>query len=274
MNRPIREPIAQRDVTRVQEGHGQLVSDDLVVEEPLEIRLGDESIAVVMRTPGHDMELAVGFLFSEGILKDPDDLLAVEYCSDVTADAAGNIVRVIAPSADRAAAEKARRDIYASSSCGLCGKTTLDAVRLLAPPLAPPQEYSASILASLPERMRAAQSVFARTGGLHAAGLFTPQGDLVLCREDIGRHNACDKVLGAMAMRELWPLPNRILMLSGRASFEMLQKAAMAGIGTVVAVSAPSSLAVDYAREAGMTLVGFLRGSSMNVYAGQVLPTG
>ncbi len=270
MNRTPREPITQRDVTRLESGQGRALLDDVVVEEPLEIRLGDEPIAVVMRTPGHDMELAVGFLFSEGILRDPDDLLAVEYCSDVTADAAGNVVRVIAPNADRAAAESARRDIYASSSCGLCGKTTLDAIRLLAPPLAPAQPVSAALLAGLPDRLMAEQSVFTRTGGLHAAGLFRATGELVLVREDIGRHNACDKILGAMAMREQWPLQGSILMLSGRASFEMVQKAAMAGIGTVVAVSAPSSLAIDYAREAGMTLVGFLRGSTMNVYAGEV----
>lgn len=272
MNRTPRDPIARRPVTRLGLGDAEDVVDDLVVEEPLEIRLGDEPIAVVMRTPGHDMELAVGFLFSEGILKDPDDLLAVEYCADVTADAAGNVVRVIAPNADRSAAESARRDIYASSSCGLCGKTTLDAIRLLAPPLTAPAVLDAAVLAALPDRLRSQQSVFARTGGLHAAGLFTDAGELILVREDIGRHNACDKILGAMAMREQWPLPGRILMLSGRASFEMVQKAAMAGIGTVVAVSAPSSLAVDYAREAGMTLVGFLRGPTMNVYTGRVAP--
>ena len=270
MNRPVRDPVATRPVVQIRAATRADVQDELVVEEPLEIRLGDEPIAVVMRTPGHDMELAVGFLFSEGILRDPDDLLAVEYCSDVTADAAGNVVRVRAPAADRAAAEKARRDVYASSSCGLCGKTTLDAVRLLAPPMAPSAPVEASLLASMPDLLRAQQSIFGRTGGLHAAGLFSRDGALLLAREDIGRHNACDKILGAMAMRELWPLTDRILVLSGRASFEMVQKAAMAGIGVVVAVSAPSSLAVDYARDAGMTLVGFARGTDMNVYAGEV----
>lgn len=270
MNRPVRDPVAVRPIQQLRDGSNRSVDDELVVEEPLEIRLGDDPIAVVMRTPGHDMELAVGFLFGEGILRDPDDLLAIEYCTDVTAEAAGNVVRVRAPAADREAASKARRDVYASSSCGLCGKTTLDAVTLLAPPLTPPPTFSASLLAGLPARLRKAQSVFARTGGLHAAGLFSSAGDLLLAREDIGRHNACDKVFGAMAMREIWPLPERILVLSGRASFEMVQKAAMAGVGTVVAVSAPSSLAVDYARKAGMTLVGFARGADMNVYNGEV----
>ena len=270
MNRLVRDPVAVRPVLQIRSGGVANVRDDLVVEEPLEIRLGDVPIAVVMRTPGHDMELAVGFLFSEGIVRSPDDLLAVEYCSDVTADAAGNVVRVRAPNADQAAAETARRTVYSSSSCGLCGKTTLDAVRLLAPPLAPQPALTVSLVASLPGRLRSTQSVFARTGGLHAAGLFSADGELQLAREDIGRHNACDKVFGAMAMREVWPLSGRILVLSGRASFEMVQKAAMAGVGAVVAVSAPSSLAVDYARAAGMTLIGFARGADMNVYSGEV----
>lgn len=246
--------------------------DDLVVEEPLEIRLADEALAVLMRTPGHDMDLAVGFLFSEGVLRDPAQLLIVEYCVDVTEDAMGNVVRVRAEGADREAAAKARREVYASSSCGLCGKTTLDAVRLLAPALTPPLALRADLLLSLPPALLSAQSLFARTGGLHAAGLFALDGTVQLVREDIGRHNAVDKVLGAMARDEIWPLFNRVLVLSGRASFEMVQKAAMAGIGTVVSVSAPSSLAVDYARESGMTLVGFARGDRLNVYAGEVIP--
>lgn len=247
------------------------VDDALVVEEPLEIRLGDEPIAVVMRTPGDDIPLALGFLFSEGILNDPEQVLSVAYCQDVTADAMGNVVRVLAEGADRAATEKARREVYASSSCGLCGKTTLDAVRLMAPELTP-RTLSLDVVRGLPAQLRAAQQLFDTTGGLHAAGLFRADGTLRLVKEDIGRHNACDKVLGSMVQREEWPLPDHVLALSGRASFEMVQKAAMAGIPAVVAVSAPSSLAVDYAREAGMTLVGFARGDTLNVYTGEVTP--
>jgi FdhD protein len=205
-----------------------------------------------------------------GILRDPDQVLSVAYCADVEADAAGNIVRVLAQGADRKAFEAARREVYASSSCGLCGKTTLDAIRLMAPTLVPPPRLSASVLVRMPDLLREAQTLFDATGGLHAAGLFRVDGTLRLVREDVGRHNACDKVLGTCVLREEWPLSGHVLGLSGRASFEMVQKAAMAGIGAVVSVSAPSSLAVDYAREAGMTLVGFVRPGTMNVYCGDV----
>ena len=267
-----RGAIAPRRVVRIRDGRAEERDDALVVEEPLEIRLGDDPIAVVMRTPGHDMELAVGFLFSEGILRSPEQVLSVAYCSDVTPEASGNVVRVLAAGADRHAAEAARRQVYASSSCGLCGKATLDAVRLLAPPLGAPPSLTFARVAALPDALLAEQSVFASTGGLHAAGLFAAQGPPLLVREDIGRHNAVDKVLGAMVMRERWPLHDHVLVLSGRASFEMVQKAAMAGIGAVVSVSAPSALAVDYATEAGMILVGFARPGRINVYAGEVTP--
>ena len=260
-----------RRIERFDEHGPASVDDVLVVEEPLEIRLGDDPIAVVMRTPGHDMALALGFLFSEGILRDPEQVLSVAYCADVTEDARGNVVRVLAEGADRQATDKARRQVYASSSCGLCGKTTLDAVRLMAPPVVP-MRLSWDVVAALPERLRERQALFASTGGLHAAGLFTADGTLRLVHEDVGRHNACDKVLGSMVMREEWPLAGHVLALSGRASFEMVQKAAMAGIPAIVAVSAPTSLAVDIARELGMTLVGFARGRAMNVYAGEVSP--
>jgi FdhD protein len=254
------------------DGSHQTVMDAVVTEEPLEIRLGDDPIAVVMRTPGNDMSLAVGFLFSEGILKDPDQVLSVAYCSDTTDDAAGNIVRVIAEGADREAVEAARRQIYASSSCGLCGKTTLDAVRLLTPSLEPLGPLKHAIVARMPEQLREAQTLFDATGGLHAAGLFRTDGELRLVQEDVGRHNACDKILGAMVLREEWPLSGHVLALSGRASFEMVQKAAMAGIGGIVAVSAPSSLAVELAQEHGMTLVGFARHGKMNAYSGEIIP--
>ena len=261
----------QRQVTRHAQGEQvQHVHDQLVVEEPLEIRIGDDPIAVLMRTPGDDIPLAVGFLFSEGILSHPDQVLSAAHCTDSQGDSAGNIVRVIAESPAPAATEKARREVYASSSCGMCGKTTLDSVRLLCPPIQAAEGLSTSLLLSLPARLRAEQQLFHDTGGLHAAGLFSSSGEMIMVREDIGRHNACDKILGAMVLREQWPLHQHMMVLSGRASFEMVQKAAMAGIGAVVAVSAPSSLAVDLAKELGITLVGFLRSGSLNVYNGEV----
>jgi len=246
--------------------------DDVAVEEPLEIRIGDTPIAVVMRTPGHDMELALGFLFREGILRDPDQVLSVAYCQDTSEDAAGNVVRVLAEGADTEAMEAARRQVYASSSCGLCGKTTLDAVRLLTPQIPKTPPLSRAVLKELPQRLLQHQALFAATGGIHAAALCSLEGDVLLVREDIGRHNACDKVLGAMVKRETWPLHNHLMVLSGRASFEMVQKAAMAGIGAVVAVSAPSSLAIEIAQDLGITLVGFLRRGAMNLYSGEVVP--
>ncbi len=258
-------------VRRHNGGRCEQIRDSLVVEEPLEIRLGDEPIAVLMRTPGDDISLAVGFLFSEGILSHPDQVLSAAHCTDPEGETAGNVVRVLAEGPDRDAAEKARREIYASSSCGMCGKTTLDSVRLLCAEIPAPPAISAALLLTLPERMRAEQVLFRDTGGLHAAGLFGLDGDLQLVREDIGRHNACDKILGTMVLREQWPLHGHMLLLSGRASFEMVQKAAMAGIQAVVAVSAPSSLAVDLATELGITLVGFLRDSNLNVYCGEVV---
>ena len=245
-------------------------TDRLAVEEPLEVRLGDEPVAVLMRSPGQDMELALGLLFSEGILQDPDQVLSVAYCSDTTEEAAGNVVRVLAEGADRAAFEKAQRSVYASSSCGLCGKATIDAVRLMTPKVEPIGPLSRAMLSTLPERVRGQQPLFDETGGVHAAALFSATGELLLVREDIGRHNACDKILGAMALREVWPLSGKIMVLSGRASFEMVQKAAMAGIGAIVAVSAPSSMAVNLAREHGMALIGFARGDSMNLYSGEI----
>jgi FdhD protein len=225
--------------------------DAVAVEEPLEIRLGDEPVAVVMRTPGHDMELAVGFLFSEGILNHPDQVLSVAYCTDTSDDAAGNIVNVLAQGANLEAFEAARRTVYASSSCGLCGKTTLESVRLMVPEIAPIGALSQAMLAELPGRLLSHQTLFEATGGIHAAALCTTEGDV---------------------LREDWPLAGRILVLSGRASFEMIQKAAMAGVGAVVAVSAPSSLAIEMAEELGITLVGFVRSGTMNLYCGEVVP--
>ncbi|MBJ93101.1 MAG: sulfurtransferase FdhD [Rickettsiales bacterium] len=264
-------PLVEAQLIRRSQGKApETIQDRLIAEEPLEIRLNDEPIAVLMRTPGDDIALAVGFLFSEGILSDPGQVLSAAHCRDPENLEAANIVRVLAQDPDLQATEQARRRVYASSSCGLCGKTTLDSVRLLCPSIKAMKPISAELLLGLPARMRLEQKLFEDTGALHAAGLFSNTGELIAAREDIGRHNACDKILGTMALREQWPLSDRILVLSGRASFEMVQKAAMAGIGAVVAVSAPSSLAVDLARELGLTLVGFVRQSSLNVYSGTV----
>jgi FdhD protein len=227
-----------------------------------------------MRTPGDDFALAVGFLVSEGVLAAADEVANVVYCAGATADGANtyNVVDVTLAPGVPMPAISLERNVYTSSSCGLCGKASLDAVRTATRlPIAAGggPRVTPEVLAALPGRLRAGQAVFDRTGGLHAAGLFSAEGELLDLREDVGRHNAVDKLVGRALREGLLPLDGRILMVSGRASFELAQKAVMAGIPVLAAVSAPSSLAVDLARESGLTLVGFLRGDSMNVYAGE-----
>jgi len=246
--------------------------DTLVVEEPLEVRVGGSALAVTMRTPGDDMDLAAGFLVSEGVVSDGEQVRSIRYCAGATDDGRNtyNVLDVdLAPGV--APPDKSlERAFYTTSSCGLCGKASLDAVRTSAAfsVADDPLVVDAGVLALLPDRLREAQRVFDRTGGLHAAGLFTPDGHLLCLREDVGRHNAVDKVVGWALREGRLPLRGTVLLVSGRASFELVQKAWMAGVPALAAVSAPSSLAVDLATEAGMTLVGFLRGSTMNVYAG------
>jgi FdhD protein len=243
--------------------------DKVVTEEPMEIRLHGpgqepEAIAVTMRTPGNDFELAVGFCLTEGLLRAADELDTVAYCLAGEGEQEYNVVTVKL----RRPVERAvhRRVVVANASCGLCGKTTLDEVEHQCEPLATGPTVARSVIAELPKRLRAAQTVFDATGGLHAAARFTHDGELVALREDVGRHNALDKLVGhALLEREL-PLATDVLMVSGRVSFEIVQKAAMAGSPIVCAVSAPSSLAVDAARRLGQTLVGFVRGDSANVY--------
>jgi FdhD protein len=264
LERPGGRPTERARVLRVRDGHRQELPDDLAAEEPLEIRLRGEAVAVTMRTPGHDAELAAGFLVTEGIVH-PDDVAGVRECRSEEGDG-GVADVVIRPGA--APSGGWQRNFYATSSCGVCGKASIEAVRVAAGPVADGPTVSASLLEALPDLMRDAQRVFDRTGGLHAAGLFTPGGELVLLREDVGRHNAVDKVVGRAAMDGSLPLSDRILLVSGRASFEIIQKALVAGIPVVAAVSAPSSLAVGLARESNMTLVGFLRPGGFNVYAG------
>lgn len=249
--------------------------DTLATEEPLEIRLvrpGGEvvPVAVTMRTPGADFDLAAGFLFGEGVLDGPDQLQAIRYCVGA-ADRPQryNIVQAVLSSAAEYDEATLQRNFYATSSCGVCGKASIEAVlRPTRPVGSGPATVSARTLTELPERLRGMQRVFDRTGGLHAAALFDPSGELLALREDVGRHNAMDKVVGAAFLARDLPLGDRIGLVSGRLSFELVQKAARAGLPILAGVSAPSSLAVELARNAGMTLVGFLRGSRFNVYTG------
>jgi FdhD protein len=249
--------------------------DYLATEEPLEIRLvaggSTERLAVTMRTPGRDFELAVGFLHGEGILPDHDALRGVSYCTDPELDAAQqyNVVNVQLDGSAIPDLRGLERHFYTSSACGVCGKASLDQIELrgCALPAAGP-EVGAEVVYGLPDKLREAQGLFESTGGLHAAGLFTPDGELECLREDVCRHNAVDKLVGWALMEDRLPLSDRVLLVSGRASFENMQKALAAGVPVVCAVSAPSSLAVDVAERFGMTLVGFLRGRRFNLYAG------
>jgi FdhD protein len=264
----------RRKVIRIRDGVVSARPDTLVAEEPLEIRLNGKPLAITMRTPGDDFALAAGFLVSEGALATASDLLNIVYCAGATADGSNtyNVVDVRTTPGVTIPDITLERNVYTTSSCGLCGKASLDAVRTTTRwPIAdaPPLRIEPELLASLPDRLRAAQRVFDRTGGLHAAALFSEDGELLDVREDVGRHNAVDKLVGRALQNGDLPLSRAILLVSGRASFELAQKAVMAGIPVLAAVSAPSSLAVDLAAETGLTLVGFLRGSSMNVYAGE-----
>ena len=243
---------AKVDVVRIPDGEEQ---DVVAVEEPLEIRIEGSPVAVTMRTPGHDEELALGFALSEGLrpagARLPDDLAA-------------NAVELDAPGFDPA---RLARSFYTSSSCGVCGKGALEAVAVEAPRVESDARFAASFLASLPGRLRDAQAAFELTGGLHATGLFTKDGELLCVREDVGRHNAMDKVIGWAFGQSLLPFAANVLCVSGRLSFELVQKAAVAGCPVMVAVGAPSSLAVELARDRGVTLCGFVRGGRMNVYS-------
>ncbi|MFF7814321.1 formate dehydrogenase accessory sulfurtransferase FdhD [Streptomyces sp. NPDC007945] len=261
----------RRRVTRIRGGAVSTRPDTLVAEEPLEIRLNGKPLAITMRTPGDDFALAAGFLVSEGVLASAADVRSIVYCAGAKEDGTNsyNVVDVgLAPGVP-VPDITLERNVYTTSSCGLCGKASLDAVRTTARfPIAdnPPVRVSPALLSALPDRLRAAQKVFDTTGGLHAAALFTEDGELLDVREDVGRHNAVDKLVGRALREDLLPLDRAVLLVSGRASFELAQKAVMAGIPVLAAVSAPSSLAVDLAAEAGLTLVGFLRGPDMNLY--------
>jgi FdhD protein len=238
--------------------------DDLAEEEPLEIRVRGRAICVTMRTPGQDAELAAGFLLTEGIIRGPQDLLSIEHCDR---NEIGNVLNVLLAPLVPVDFQRLTRHVFASSSCGLCGKATIDSIQGQFPPVQSDMRIGAELLASLPQKMRAAQETFDRTGGLHAAALFDADGKLVVLREDVGRHNAVDKVVGHCLLRGPFPPDRHVLLVSGRSSFEIMQKALAARVPIVAAVSAPSSLAATFAQESGQTLIGFLRDRRMNVYA-------
>ncbi len=268
---PLRRNVTRARVLAVRDGTGHELSDRLATEEPMEIRAegpGQEpvSVAVTMRTPGADFELAVGFLFTEGLIRGRDEVRAVSYCEDLADDEQHyNVVTVnLARPFDR---DLLSRNFYATSSCGICGKASLDHVEVGCATVAAGPTVSGDVIESLPGALRGAQKVFEETGGLHAAGLFATDGSLLSLREDVGRHNAVDKIVGEAFLGGALPLAERILLVSGRTSFEIVQKAAVAGIPIVAAVSAPSSLAVDLAERMGQTVVGFLRDGRFNVYS-------
>jgi FdhD protein len=259
-------------LTAVELGHGRKrTADSLATEEPMEIRLDapgmeQRQVAVTMRTPGNDFELAAGFLHTEGLVAATGDVRSVRYCSVPREEQQYNVVTVdLARPYD---ADLLRRNFYTTSSCGICGKASLDSISVRCAPVADGPAVSEAVVVELPGRLREAQRLFDRTGGLHAAGLFDADGRLLELREDVGRHNAVDKLVGHALLAGTLPLSERVLMVSGRLSFEIVQKAAVAGIPVVCAVSAPSSLAVDAGRRFGMTLVGFVRGSRFNIYTG------
>jgi FdhD protein len=255
--------------------------DLLAVEEPLEIRVGGSSLSITMRTPGHDFDLAAGFLISEGVVAHPGEIAAIRYCEGVNDDPSTgsarravntfNVLDVTLATGVAAPDPSLERNFYMTSSCGLCGKASIDAVRTASRHAVADDDLmvDAELLASFPDRLRAGQEVFDKTGGLHAAALFDGRtGEMLVLREDVGRHNAVDKVIGWAYGEGLLPLRGIVLQVSGRASFELTQKASMAGIPILAAVSAPSSLAIDLADELGMTVIGFMRGRSMVVYSG------
>lgn len=261
----------RRPVTRLRGAHSSVRPDTLVVEEPLEIRVGGKALAITMRTPGHDLELSHGFLATEGVIAHRDDVTAARYCDGV--DDSGhntyNVLDVTLAPGVTPPDPSIERNFYTTSSCGMCGRASLEAIRLRTAH-SPADDHTivdARVISELPIKLRQYQEVFATTGGLHGAALFDIDGTVLVTREDVGRHNAVDKVIGWSLLHDQLPLRGRILMVSGRASFELAQKAVMAGLPILAAVSAPSSLAVDLATDSGLTLAGFVRGSDMNIYA-------
>ena len=271
-------PVTPIHISRIDQGVAVGADDILVTEEPLEIRLGhgplddrkEVRLSVTMRTPGNDEELALGFLYTEGIITGPEQLVRVDYCEHVKEEERGNVIRAeLHPSVELDPA-KWQRNFYTTSSCGVCGKTSIDAVRTqCARKITPFGPIDPKVITALPDHMREAQTLFKHTGGIHAAALFDREGKLLILREDVGRHNAVDKVIGVLLLsrRAESRRDNCQLLVSGRAGFELVQKCLMAGIPLMAAVGAPSSLAVQLAKEGGLTLIGFLRGERFNIYS-------
>lgn len=261
---PTNVPVRRWDVA----GFKSVDADAVAVEEPLELRVGDRSVAVLMRTPGHDRELAAGFLLTEGVIRSADDLLDVVLCRDQNGASSGNVVNALLSPSVHVDFERLTRHVFSSSSCGVCGKATLDAVLQTFPPVSAGAVFDPLRIAELPARLREAQPCFDSTGGLHGCALFSQEGELDVVREDVGRHNAVDKVLGRALLDGRLPLSSHGLLLSGRVSFELVQKALAAGVPLVAGIGAPSSLAIECALRGNVTLVGFLRADRFNVYAG------
>lgn len=268
------------EISKVRNGAAEALADSVAVEEPLEIRLGystpdgraTRSVSITMRTPGSDRELAAGFLFTEAIIQRAADIASIETCGPPAPDSGNhNVIRVDLATNVAVDLGRLQRHFYTTSSCGVCGKTSLDALRVTGakPFTGDTGRFSRTVLTRVPETLRAAQSTFDKTGGLHAAAAFNSQGDLAAVMEDIGRHNAVDKVVGTLLLDNRLPANELGLMVSGRASFELMQKTLVAGMPLLAAVSAPSSLAVQLAQEFNMSLIGFLRGDNFNVYAGE-----
>jgi FdhD protein len=261
---------ARRRITRVEGTVNRPGLDTLAAEEPLEIRVGGEAVAVTMRTPGSDFELAAGFCLTEGLIAEPGDIEAIRYCAGTDPETGLQTYNVvdIALRGGGTVAPDLRRNVYTTSSCGICGSASIDAIRRTHDDIDDPVQVGTDVLCDLPERMREAQKVFDRTGGLHAAARFDAGGALLDLREDVGRHNAVDKLIGHAALSGALPLSGQVLLVSGRVAFEIVQKALRARLPVIAAVSAPTSLAVEAAATSGMTLVGFLRGDRMNIYCG------
>jgi FdhD protein len=274
----VKSSVKNIEVKRITNSDSEVRPDLLAIEEPLEIRIGfgsradrqQKSLSITMRTPGHDFELALGFLFTEGIVQSFSQIESIKYCEDVgRQEEKDNVVRVELKPEVHIDFQKLQRNFYTTSSCGVCGKSSIDAVRQQCHFMMSDWKINPVLIHALPDKLRKAQLVFEYTGGLHASGLFHYQAkELVLLREDVGRHNALDKIIGAKLIEGQIPLSEYILLVSGRASFELVQKAALAGIQLLAAVGAPSSLAVQLAQETGMTLLGFVRENRFNVYSG------
>ena len=272
--------VFQTPIFKVKDGKRTAHIDFLAVEEPMEIRLGfgakmerqQKSISVTMRTVGNDFELALGFLFTEGIIQSYDDVYSIKHCVDAGKQGANeNIVRVELQEDVSLNLSNLERNFYTTSSCGVCGKASIDAIKVHCPLKIPKNTptFSNELIHELPDKLRQKQAIFEHTGGLHAAALFDTNGNVLMMREDVGRHNAMDKLIGATLLKKMLPLSNYLVLLSGRSSFELVQKAWVSGVGIVAAVGAPSSLAVQLAREAEMTLLGFVRQQRFNIYSGE-----